>query len=145
MPGGLLQLVATGAQNEFINGSPSMTHFRSVYRRHTNFAMDQIRMSFTASNLEFSTTGTRTISCRIDRYAQLLSDCYLYLTLPDIYSPLKYLNGQAPPSGYDSRTNSIGYEFQWIPNIGYNLIDRIDLTMNGQAIQTLPGEWLKLY
>jgi len=145
MPGGLLQLVATGAQNEFINGSPSMTHFRSVYRRHTNFAMDQIRMSFTASNLEFSTTGTRTISCRIDRYAQLLSDCYLYLTLPDIYSPLKYLNGQAPPSGYDTRTNSIGYEFQWIPNIGYNLIDRVDLTMNGQAIQTLPGEWLKLY
>lgn len=145
MPGGLLQLVATGAQNEFINGSPSMTHFRSVYRRHTNFAMDQIRMPFTASNLEFSTTGTRTISCRIDRYAQLLSDCYLYLTLPDIYSPLVYLNGQAPPSGYDTRTNSIGYEFQWIPNIGYNLIDRVDLTMNGQAIQTLPGEWLKLY
>lgn len=144
MPGGLLQLVATGAQNEFINGSPSMTHFRSVYRRHTNFAMDQIRMSFTASNLEFSTTGTRTISCRIDRYAQLLSDCYLYLTLPDIYSPLVFLNSP-PPSGYDSRTNSIGYEFQWIPNIGYNLIDRVDLTMNGQAIQTLPGEWLKLY
>jgi hypothetical protein len=145
MPGGLLQIAATGAQNEFINGSPSMTHFRSVYRRHTNFAMDQIRMPFTASNLEFSTTGTRTISCRVDRYAQLLSDCYLYLTLPDIYSPLKFLSGQAPPSGYDARTNSIGYEFQWIPNIGYNLIDRIDLTMNGQAIQTLPGEWLKLY
>jgi hypothetical protein len=145
MPGGLLQLVATGAQNELINGSPSMTHFRSVYRRHTNFAMDQIRMSFTASNLEFSTTGTRTISCRVDRYAQLLSDCYLYLTLPDIYSPLKFLSGQAPPSGYDARTNSIGYEFQWISNIGYNLIDHIDLTMNGQIIQRLTGEWLKLY
>lgn len=144
MPGGLLQLVATGAQNELINGSPSMTHFRSVYRRHTNFAMDQIRMAFTASNLEFSTTGTRTISCRIDRYAQLLNDCYLYLTLPDIYSPLKFLNA-LPPSGYDTRTNSIGYEFQWISNIGYNLIDRVDLTMNGQVIQTLTGEWLKLY
>lgn len=145
MPGGLLQLAATGAQNELINGSPSMTHFRSVYRRHTNFAMDQIRMPFTASNLEFSTTGTRTISCRVDRYAQLLSDCYLYLTLPDIYSPLKYLSGQAPPSGYDARTNSIGYEFQWISNIGYNLIDHIDLTMNGQLIQRLTGEWMKLY
>ena len=144
MPGGLLQLVATGAQNELINGSPSMTHFRSVYRRHTNFAMDQIRMSFTASNLEFSTTGTRTISCRIDRYAQLLNDCYLYLTLPDIYSPLKFLNA-LPPSGYDNRTNSIGYEFQWISNIGYNLIDRVDLTMNGQVIQTLTGEWMKVY
>lgn len=145
MPGGLIQLVATGAQNELVNGSPSMTHFRAVYRRHTNFAMEQIRMPFTASNLEFSITGPRTISCRIDRYAQLINDCYLYITLPDVYSPLKYLNGSPPPTGYDPRTNSIGYEFQWISNIGYNLIDHVDITMNGQAIQILTGEWLKLY
>jgi hypothetical protein len=145
MPGGLMQLVGVGAQNELVNGNPSMTHFRSVYRRHTNFAMEQIRMPFTASNLEFSTTGTRTISCRIDRYAQLLHDSYLILTLPDIWSPLKYLNGAVAPTGYDARTNSIGYEFQWIPNIGYNLIDHVNLTMNGQVIQSLRGEWLKMY
>ena len=140
-----MQLVGVGAQNELVNGNPSMTHFRAVYRRHTNFAMEQIRMPFTSSNLEFSATGTRTISCRIDRYAQLLHDSYIVITLPDIWSPLKYLNGSAPPAGYDSRTNSIGYEFEWIENIGYNLIERVDITMNGQAIQTLPGEWLKLY
>jgi len=145
MPGGLMQLVGVGAQNELVNGNPSMTHFRSVYRRHTNFAMEQIRMPFTASNLEFSTTGTRTISCRIDRYAQLLHDSYLVLTLPDIWSPLKYLNTAVAPTGYDARTNSIGYEFQWIPNIGYNLIDHVNLTMNGQVIQSLRGEWLKMY
>jgi len=145
MPGGLMQLVGVGAQNELVNGNPSMTHFRSVYRRHTNFAMEQIRMPFTASNLEFSTTGTRTISCRIDRYAQLLHDSYLILTLPDIWSPLKFLNGAVAPTGYDARTNSIGYEFQWIPNIGYNLIDHVNLTMNGQVIQSLRGEWLKMY
>jgi hypothetical protein len=122
-----------------------MTHFRSVYRRHTNFAMEQIRMPFTASNLEFSTTGTRTISCRIDRYAQLIHDTYLIITLPDIWSPLKFLNGAIPPTGYDGRTNSIGYEFQWIPNVGYNLIDHVNLVMNGQVIQSLRGEWLKMY
>ena len=145
MPGGLMQLVGVGAQNELVNGNPSMTHFRSVYRRHTNFAMEQIRMPFTASNLEFSTTGTRTISCRIDRYAQLIHDTYLIITLPDIWSPLKFLNGAIPPTGYDGRTNSIGYEFQWIPNVGYNLIDHVNLVMNGQVIQSLRGEWLKMY
>lgn len=145
MPGGLIQLVGVGAQNELINGNPSMTHFRAVYRRHTNFAMEQIRMPFSSSNLEFSTTGPRTISCRVDRYAQLLHDCYLVLTLPDIWSPLKFLNGSSAPTGYDSRTNSIGYEFQWIRNIGYNLIDHVDLTMNGVVIQRLRGEWLKIY
>lgn len=153
MPGGLLQLVAVGAQNELVNGSPSMTHFRAVYRRHTNFAMESIRMSFSASNLEFSTTGTRTLSCRVDRYAQLLHDTYLVLTLPDIWSPLKYLGSATPtlPTGYgagattETQPNSIGYEFQWIDNIGYNLIDHVDITLNGQVIQNLRGEWLKLY
>ncbi len=145
MPGGLIQLVGVGAQNELVNGNPTMTHFRSVYRKHTNFAMESIRMPFSSSKLEFPTIGTRTISCRIDRYAQLLNDCYLVLTLPDIWSPLKYLNGSVAPSGYDVRTNSIGYDFQWIENIGYNLIDQVEITMNGQAIQTLRGEWLKMY
>ena len=144
MPGGLIQLVGVGAQNELVNGNPSMTHFRAVYRRYTNFAMEQIRMPFTSSNLEFALNTTRTISCRIDRYAQLLHDCYLVLTLPDIWSPLK-LVGTSVPSGYDTRTNSIGYEFQWIKNIGYNLIDHVDITMNGQVIQRLRGEWLKMY
>jgi len=145
MPGGLLQLVATGAQNELVNGTPSMTHFRSVYRRHTNFALEQIRMTFTASNLEFNVTQTRTISCRVDRYAQLLHDCYLSVTLPNVWSPLKSINGSTPPTGYDPRSNAIGYEFQWIKNIGYNLIDHVDLVMNGQVIQRLRGEWLKFY
>ena len=127
MPGALLQLVAIGAQNELVHGSPSMTHFRAVYRRHTNFAMESIRMTFTASNLEFSPTTTRTISCRIDRYAQLLHDTYLVLTLPDIWSPLSYLGYNIlPPTGYDQRSNSIGYEFKWIDNIGYNLIDYVE-------------------
>jgi hypothetical protein len=147
MPGGLLQLVATGAQNELVNGSPSMSHFRAVYRRHTNFAMESIRMPFTATNQEFSVLGTRTISCRIDRYAQLLHDTYLLLTLPDVWSPLKYLGSSAPPTGYQltGGANSIGYEFQWIKNIGYNMIDHVDLVMNGQVIQRLRGEWLKMY
>jgi hypothetical protein len=146
MPGGLLQLVATGAQNELVNGSPSMTHFRAVYRRHTNFAMEQIRMPFTSSNLEFNVTQTRTFSCRIDRYTNLLHDCYLVLTMPDIWSPLKYLGaGVSPPAGYNSKCTAIGYEFQWIDNLGYNMIDHIDLVMNGQVIQSLRGEWLKLY
>jgi len=138
--------VGVGAQNELVNGNPSMTHFRAVYRRHTNFAMEHIRVSFTTSNLELSTTGTRTISCRIDRYAQLIHDCYLIFTLPDIWSPLKFVANV--PSGYGASgvlQNAIGYEFQWIKNIGYNMIDHISATMNGQEIQRLSGEWLKMY
>jgi len=145
MPGGLIQLVGTGAQNELVNGNPSMTHFRSVYRRHTNFAMEQIRLTMTASNLEFALSTTKTLSCKVERIANLLHDCYLVVTLPDIWSPMKYTNSAPMPAGYDPRSNSMGYEFQWIKNIGYNLIDSVELTMNGQVIQRLTGEWMKMY
>lgn len=145
MPGGLLQLIGTGAQNELVNGNPSMTHFRTVYRRHTNFAMEQIRLVFTASNLELNATQTKTLSCKVERIANLLHDCYVVLTLPDIWSPLKYTGSKAMPSGYDPRSNSMGYEFQWIKNLGYNMIDHVEVTMNGQVIQRMSGEWMKLY
>ena len=102
-------------------------------------------MTFTSSNLDIAQTSTRTISCRIDRYAQMLHDTYLSITLPDIWSPLSYLGTNAPPSNYDPRSNSIGYEFQWIDNIGYNMIDHVEITANGQVLQRLTGEWLKFY
>jgi hypothetical protein len=146
MPGGLIQLVGVGAQNELVNGNPSMTHFRAVYRRHTNFAMESIRMTFTSTNLQFAQSTTRKISCRIDRYAQILLDTYLIITLPDIWSPLTPLQtGDAPPSGYDAKCTALGYEFQWIKNIGYNLIDHVEITANGQVLQTMTGEWMKMY
>lgn len=102
-------------------------------------------MPFTASNLQFSVTGTRTISCRIDRFANVLHDTYLVLTLPDIWSPMYSLGSSPPPAGYNPRSNALGYEFRWIENIGYNLIDSVNITMNGQVIQTLRGEWMKFY
>jgi len=143
MPGALLQLVGVGAQNELINGNPSMTHFRNVYKRHTNFAMEHIRVDFGTSHLDFDFAQPRKLSARIDRYAQLLNDVYLVITLPDIWSPLVPVT--TPPTGYDPRCSAIGYEFEWVSNIGYNLIENIEITMNGQQIQTMSGEWMKLY
>lgn len=146
MPGGLIHLAAAGAQNELVNGNPSMTHFRSVYRRHTNFAMEHIRLDFTASNLELNPINSRTISCRLDRFTQLLHDCYLSFTLPDIYSPLKPIpTGRSAPSGYEQGSSALGYEFRWIENVGYNMIERATVTFNGQVIQELRGEWMKMY
>jgi hypothetical protein len=44
MSGGLMQLVAKGAQDQLVNGNPSFTHFRSVYKRHTDFAMEHFNL-----------------------------------------------------------------------------------------------------
>ena len=48
MGGGLMQLVAYGAQDIYLTGNPQITFFffKVVYRRHTNFSMECIKQSF---------------------------------------------------------------------------------------------------
>ena len=45
MGGGLMQLVAYGAQDIYLTGNPQITFFKVVYRRHTNFSMESISQS----------------------------------------------------------------------------------------------------
>ena len=61
MGGGLLQLVAYGAQDFYLTGNPQITFFKSVYRRHTNFACESIRQSFN-ENIDFGKKFTCTVS-----------------------------------------------------------------------------------
>ena len=49
MGGGLLQLVAYGAQDAYITGNPHITFWKVLYKRHTNFAMEAMRVNFTGS------------------------------------------------------------------------------------------------
>ena len=49
MGGGLMQLVAYGAQDIYLTGNPQITFFKVVYRRHTNFSMEVY-----STNLEWS-------------------------------------------------------------------------------------------
>jgi hypothetical protein len=46
MGGGLMQLVAYGAQDIYLTGSPQITFFKVVYRRHTNFSMESIQQTW---------------------------------------------------------------------------------------------------
>ena len=54
MGGGLMQLVAYGAQDIYLTGNPQITFFKVVYRRHTNFAVESIEQTFNgaAAHLE---------------------------------------------------------------------------------------------
>lgn len=139
MPGGLLQLIATGAQNQLLNGNPSFTFWRTMYKRYTNFAMESVRLEFENSSLMFPTSGgAATFRCKVKRVTDLLHDCYLCFNLPDIWSPL-YSSTNTPVN------NAPGYEFQWIENIGYNAIQTVGIYINGAKIIETTGEWFKLY
>ena len=143
MTGGLMQLVGKGAQDVLITGNPSFTHFRSVYKRHSEFAMEHFRLYFKTTNLNLTQTGSLTLRTKVERYAQLIHDCYLSIRLPDIYSPIVPIT--TTPPNLSNGSNAIGYEFQWIENIGYNMINYVAVLINGQEIVRHTGEWMKIY
>ena len=61
MGGGLMQLVAYGAQDIYLTGNPQITFFKVVYRRHTNFSMEEIEQTPDGSG-GFGNTASYTIS-----------------------------------------------------------------------------------
>jgi hypothetical protein len=144
MTGGLMQLVGKGAQDHLIIGNPSFTHFRSVYKRHSDFAMEHFRMVFKSTIISLPASGNLTLRAKVERYAQMLHDCYLTVTMPNIYSPVSPITAGAH-SNVNASANAIGYEFQWIKNLGYNMINYVAILVNGQEIVRHTGEWMKLY
>ena len=77
MGGGLMQLVAYGAQDIYLSGNPQITFFKVVYRRHTNFSMESIEQTFNGS-ADFG----RKVTCTISRNGDLIHRIYLQAELP---------------------------------------------------------------
>ena len=140
MPGGLMQLVGVGAQDQLTTGNPTFTNFKSMYRKHTRFAMEHFQLTFRGTDLNLPVTNQKTLRCKIDRNADLLHDIYLMVNLPDIWSPLRVIPGADPQA---LTGNAAAYQFQWIKNIGYNMIEHASVLINGSEIVRYTGEYLK--
>ena len=78
MGGGLLQLVAYGAQDVYLTGNPQITFFKVVYRRHTNFSMESIEQTFNGT-----AALDRRVTCQISRNGDLIHRIYLQATVTD--------------------------------------------------------------
>lgn len=118
---------AESAQMEFIVGSPQMSYFKSVYRRHTNFAMESIRESFASKPVLDQTTRNKFTCTFTGRRADALKEIYFCFELPDIYS-------------------SQSLRFQWIDKIANYLIYKCSITLdNGRSIDEQYGEWMDIW
>jgi hypothetical protein len=76
MGGGLMQLVAYGAQDVYLTGNPQITFFKVVYRRHTNFSMEAIEQTMNGT----VGAGARQTST-ISRNGDLVGRMYLNFTV----------------------------------------------------------------
>ena len=117
MGGGLMQLVAYGAQDIYLTGSPQITFFKVVYRRHTNFAMESIQQTLNGS----ADFGNR-VTCTISRNGDLVHRMWLVATLPQL----------AANQG-------------WVDEVGHFLVKNVELEIGGQKIDKHYGEWLSVW
>lgn len=79
MPGGLVQLATYGSQDLFLTGSPQITFFRVLYRRHSNFSTESIPQHF-LGDINFGSES----SSVIDKIGDLMSRVYLEIDIPKI-------------------------------------------------------------
>ena len=72
MGGGLMQLVAYGAQDIYLTGNPQITFFKVVYRRHTNFSMEAIEQTWNGS-----ATSNGRCTATVSRNGDLVGRMYI--------------------------------------------------------------------
>tara|TARA_B100000900_G_scaffold415594_1_gene446149 strand:+ start:524 stop:1978 length:1455 start_codon:yes stop_codon:yes gene_type:complete len=122
MGGGLMQLVAYGAQDIYLTGNPQITFFKVVYRRHTNFSMESIKQVFDG-NANFGGDVVATIS----RNGDLVHRMYLE---------------------HDALFTSLSNDNDFIlicSNYGSNLIKECELEIGGQRIDKHYSHWHSVY
>ena len=117
MGGGLMQLVAYGAQDIYLTGNPQITFFKVVYRRHTNFSMEAIEQTLNGSS-NFGNKVTATVS----RNGDLIHKMYCRISI-------------------GNTTNSSGSA----SNVTHALLEEVELEIGGQRIDKHFGHWLETW
>ena len=121
MGGGLMQLVAYGAQDIYLTGNPQITFFKVVYRRHTNFSMEAIEQTFSGT----ASLGS-SVSATISRNGDLVHRMYLQ------YNP-------------DTCLGTLVQNKDFANNFSHNLIKEVELEIGGQRIDKHYGHWLQVF
>lgn len=121
MPQGLMDLLYVGNQDLYLKTNPSITFFKKVYRTHTNFAQESIRVDFQRS--EANVYEKTQFKAKIKRHADLVAQVYFVMELPDIIS------------------DNI-MSFRWIESIGEAAIDNYQISIGGNIIDKQTGEFL---
>jgi len=130
-----MNLTAQGNENIILNGNPKKTFFKATYNKFTNFGLQRFRLDFEGSRVLNFTTPT-IMDFKIPRYAELLHDTYVSVTMPHIYSPLIYDGNE------QIGRNLKPYEFRWIEELGSNMIREVEIYSGGVTLARYPGEYI---
>ena len=131
--GGLYVLISYGSQNVILSGNPQMTYYYKIFKRYSHFAMENVSIALDGPSL-LSVDSRIQLRTKIQRIGDLLSDMFLTVTIPDIYS--KFVPRPSPNG------RIYQYEFQWVKALGAAMINSVEFFIGGQSIQKLDGTYL---
>ena len=132
MGGGLMQLVSYGAQDIYISGNPQITFWKVLYKRHTNFAVESIEVTFNGQ-ADFN----KRVTAIINRNADLMYKTYIQVVLPQI----TLAAGGTGTFAASSSTQG----FRWLNYIGHRLIKQVEIEIGGQRIDRQYGDWMQIW
>ena len=132
MGGGLMQLVAYGAQDVYLTGNPQITFWKVTYRRYTNFSIESIEQTFNGQ-ADFG----RRVTCTISRNGDLAYKTYLQVTLPEI--------NQLMGVGSYSAGIGRGVYARWLDFPGEQLVAMVEVEIGGQRIDRQYGDWMHIW
>lgn len=133
MGGGLMQLVSYGAQDIYISGNPQITFWKVLYKRHTNFAVESIEVTFNGQ-ADFN----KRVTAIINRNADLMYKTYLQVVLPQIT-----LSTTSTSSTFGN--SSVTQGFRWLNYIGHRLVKQVEIEIGGQRIDRQYGDWMQIW
>ena len=116
-----MQLVAYGAQDVYLTGQPKVTFFQAVYKRHTNFAMENIQQTVNGT-----ATPSGRVSVTIARNGDLVGNMYVSLL----------------PAATAVSTDNSSADTVWLAE---RAIAALELTIGGQRIDKHYQTWWRLY
>ena len=131
MSGGLTQLVAYGAQDIYLTGNPEITFFKVVYRRHTNFAIETIDLTFNGT-ADFG----KQCNVLITRNGDLVTRMYLKIQLARLQ-----LQNMSTADELVRQT----YLFAYVRQIGNFIINNIRFEIGGTQIDKHWGHWMSTW
>tara|TARA_B100000900_G_scaffold313887_1_gene272721 strand:+ start:8 stop:1657 length:1650 start_codon:yes stop_codon:yes gene_type:complete len=134
MAGGLLNIQSVGKNDIIFTGDLSKTFFKVAYTKYSNFGLQKFRIDYDGQR-ELRPSEQSVFKFKIPRYADLLMDTYLVVTLPDIWSPI-----YAPVT--DNNNTWAPYNFRWIENIGTHMIKEVTITCGSVTLHKFTGEYL---
>lgn len=137
MGGGLMQLVAYGAQDVYLTGNPQITFFKVVYRRHTNFSIEMDELPIDVAR----PGGTFTV--QILRNGDLATRMYLRLTTPDLTGDMLTYYGNTETN--NPNASVLNGKIAWVRRLGHAAIQYWKIQIGGTDIDIQGGIWLDLW